>query len=182
VLTFQRLVDDFILESAGARLPDYRRVAEAGVNYIPFPTREYVENGFYGLLGNFAPLLTIIGLLYPVSCMISYITREKEFRQKELMKMMSVTESDIGWSWFMTYMSFHFFTATFAAWTSDVLFDESEFFWLWVFWMLSTVAMVVFCMAMASLTSKTVRAVLIGLLGTCLLVHGATVPSIVRQF
>ena len=81
------------------------------------------------------------------------------------MKMMSVTESDIGWSWFLTFMVFHFITATLAAWISDALFEKSEGFWLWVFWMLTIIAMVVFCMAMASLTSKTVRAILIGILG-----------------
>jgi len=162
-LTFQRLVNDFILESTGAGRAGYR-VAEAGVSYVSFPTREYVESGFYGALGAFGPLLTILGLLYPVACMISYITREKEFRQKELMKMMSVTESDIGWSWFITFMIFHFFTGSFAAWVSSILFEKSSFFFLWVFWMLTIIALVVFCMAMASLTSKTVRAVLIGML------------------
>ena len=167
VLTFQRLVNDFILESSGASIAGYQ-VAEGGVQFVPFPTRQYVQSGFYGQLESFGPLLTILGLLYPVSCMISYITREKELRQKELMKMMSVTESDIGWSWFVTFMTFHFFTATFAAWVSDRLFEKSEGFWLWIFWILSFTAMIVFCMAMASLTSKTVRAVLIGLLGTYL--------------
>lgn len=163
VLTFQRLVNDFILESTGAGRAGYQ-VAQGGVQFVSFPTRAYVESGFYGELGSFGPLLTILGLLYPVACMISYITREKELRQKELMKMMSVTESDIGWAWFSTFMSFHFFTATFAAWVSSRLFENSDGFWLWVFWILSITAMIVYCMALASLTAKTVRAVLVGIL------------------
>lgn len=36
---------------------------------------------------DFAPLLVTLGLLYPVAAMIGYVVREKEFRQKELMKM-----------------------------------------------------------------------------------------------
>lgn len=80
------------------------------------------------------------------------------------MKMMSVSESEIGWSWFLTFMTFHFVTATAAALISDIFFDKSELFWLWVFWMLSYIAFVVFCMWMSSLTSKTTRGVLIGLL------------------
>ena len=40
------------------------------------------------------------------------IVQEKELRQKELMKMMSVTESDLGWSWFLTFFLFHIITAT----------------------------------------------------------------------
>lgn len=118
------------------------------------------------LVTDFGPLLVVLGLLYPVYCMIGYICREKELRQKELMKMMSVTESDIGWSWFVTFLCFHIITATFAAWISAILFENSSGFWLWIFWMLTIIAMVVFCMAMAALTSKTTRGILIGLLGT----------------
>jgi hypothetical protein len=61
------------------------------------------------------PLLYVLGLLYSASAMIGYVTKEKELRQKELMKMMSVTESDIGWSWFMSFFGFYFFVAIIVA-------------------------------------------------------------------
>ena len=48
VLTFQRLVNDFILDQEAGNT-DYR-VAEAGVQFVPFPTRRYVQSGFYGTL------------------------------------------------------------------------------------------------------------------------------------
>jgi len=50
VLTFQRLVNDFILVQTGAVDQGYQ-VAQAGVQFVPFPTRAYVESGFYGTLG-----------------------------------------------------------------------------------------------------------------------------------
>ncbi len=46
VLTFQRLVGDFILNATGAAAQGYK-VSEAGVKYVPFPTRRYEEEGFY---------------------------------------------------------------------------------------------------------------------------------------
>ena len=46
VLTFQRLVGDFILADTTAAEKGYK-VADAGVSYIPFPSPEYEEEGFY---------------------------------------------------------------------------------------------------------------------------------------
>jgi ATP-binding cassette, subfamily A (ABC1), member 3 len=92
------------------------------------------------------------------------MVKEKELKQKELMKMMSVSESDINWSWFATFMLVHFFTATFAALLSSGIYENSDGFLLWVFWMLSMIAIVALSMTLAALTSKTVRATLIGLL------------------
>lgn len=50
VLTFQRLVNDFILDQTNGTAAGYR-VAEASILYVPFPTREYVESGFYSTIG-----------------------------------------------------------------------------------------------------------------------------------
>jgi ATP-binding cassette, subfamily A (ABC1), member 3 len=96
--------------------------------------------------------------------MVSYIAQEKELRQKELMKMMSVTESDIGWSWFVTFMVSNIITATLVTWVSDVLYEETEVLILWVFWLLTFTSIVVFCMTIAALTSKAIRAVFLGIL------------------
>lgn len=49
VLTFQRLVGDFILDQTGAADLGYR-MSRSGVQYVPFPTREYEEEGFYGAI------------------------------------------------------------------------------------------------------------------------------------
>jgi ATP-binding cassette, subfamily A (ABC1), member 3 len=108
----------------------------------------------------------MLGILYPVSTMISYLCKEKEYRQKELMKMMSVTESDIGGSWFCTFMIVNFISATISAFITKALFENSDGLLLWIFWMLTMIGLTVFCMAIASLTSKAIRGVLIGILVT----------------
>jgi ATP-binding cassette, subfamily A (ABC1), member 3 len=94
--------------------------------------------------------------------MIGYITREKESRQKELMKMMSVTESDIGWSWFMTFFLLYFVTGTLTAIMAIQLFVSSDGFLMWIFWMFSFLSFIVYCMFISSLSSKATRAILIG--------------------
>jgi hypothetical protein len=113
---------------------------------------------------DFAPLLIVLGLLYPISSMISYLCKEKELRQKELMKMMSVTESDIGGSWFCTFMIVNFISATISAVFTAALFESSSGLLLWIFWMLTLIALTVFCMAISALTSKSIRGVLVGIL------------------
>lgn len=96
--------------------------------------------------------------------MIGYVTKEKELRQKELMKMMSVTEADIGWSWFMSFFGFYFFVAILVSLVSTQLYTNSEMVYLIIFWILTFLSIVVFTLFLASLTSKSTRGTLIGLL------------------
>lgn len=115
-------------------------------------------------LSDVIPILFSLGLLYPFASMIGYVVREKEHRQKELMKIMSVTESDIGWAWFSTFFLLHLLASTVTAVISSILFEDSEFFPLWLFWQLTILAVIVFAMALSAITSKTSRAVLVGVL------------------
>ncbi|GKY90545.1 hypothetical protein MPSEU_000028200 [Mayamaea pseudoterrestris] len=163
VLTMQRLVHDFFMDISGAKEQGYF-VSQNGVAFVQFPTPQYIKNGFYASVSGYGPLLVTLGLLYPVAAMIMYVVREKELRQKELMKMMSVTESDIGWAWFVTFYSVAFLTASASAGVSMSLYENSEFLPLWIFWILVFLSVTVFSMAVAAFTAKTVRAVLIGLL------------------
>lgn len=80
------------------------------------------------------------------------------------MKTMSVTESDIGWSWFLTFFMFNMVTATITAFISMGLYENSKGFYLWLFWVLTFLALTVFSMFISTLTSKSSRAILIGLL------------------
>jgi ATP-binding cassette, subfamily A (ABC1), member 3 len=121
----------------------------------PLPTPIKTETG---------PMLIALGLLYPVAAMIGSVVREKELRQKELMKMMSVSESDIGWSWFLSFALFHLVSATLASIASTFLFTNASFRILWIFWVFSFLAVIAFVMAISTVSSKTPRSVLIGLL------------------
>lgn len=115
---------------------------------------------------DFAPILIMLGLLYPISSMISYLCKEKELRQKELLKMMSVSESDLGGSWFCTFVVVHLISSIFSALFSAILFERSNGLLLWIFWILTMISLTCFCMAISSITSKPIRGVLIGLITT----------------
>jgi len=109
-------------------------------------------------------LLVVLGLVYPIAAMIMYIAREKEKGQKELMKILGATESDLGWAWFMTFFLFNIISATIVSGVSMALFENSKGRYLWFFWVLSFLALTVFAMFLATLTAKTLRAVMIGIL------------------
>jgi len=109
-------------------------------------------------------LLVVLGLVYPIAAMIMYIAREKEKGQKELMKILGATESDLGWAWFMSFFLFNIISATIVSGVSMALFENSKGRYLWFFWVLSFLALTVFAMFLAALTGKTLRAVMIGIL------------------
>jgi ABC-2 family transporter protein len=163
-LATQRLVQDFVLENVTAAKDQGYFVAEHGVRFMRFPAKPFETKGFYAELALYMPLLMTLGILYPCAAMISYIVQEKEIRAKELMKMMGLTESELGWSWFLTFWSFHVLTATFVTMVTGVLFENSDTFPLFVFWQLAYLAFVVLSMMLSTLVSKTTRGVLIGLL------------------
>jgi ATP-binding cassette subfamily A (ABC1) protein 3 len=112
----------------------------------------------------FVPLFVTLSLLYPVAAMVRYIVLEKELRQKELMKMMSVKESDIGWSWFLSFLVFHIITATAAAAMSTQFYAKSSPVLLWIFWEFTMLSIITFTMFLAALFSKSARATLVSLL------------------
>ena len=159
-VTIQRLVDDWILSDSGVNAT----VAENGAVFVPFPSKEYTRRGFYGSIGPFAPLLFTLGLLYPVSSTIRSVVLEKELRQKELMKMMSVTEWEIGWSWFISFYVFFAPAGVLTAIFTNLLYSTSTFVWQLVFWQLTFIACIVFCFLIAAISTKATKATLIGIM------------------
>jgi ABC-type multidrug transport system fused ATPase/permease subunit len=96
--------------------------------------------------------------------MISYVVQEKELRQKELMKMMSVSECDIECSWFITFMILNIVAASFSTFVSCFLFPYSSPYLLWIFWVFTYFALTLFCTALAACSNVATRGVFMGLL------------------
>jgi len=159
-VTIQRLLDDWILSDSGVTAT----VAQNGAVFLPFPTKEYTQSGFYENISAFAPLLFTLGLLYPIASTIRSIVLEKELRQKELMKMLSVTECDIGWSWFVSFYLFFAPSGLITAVFTNLLYSSSDFVWIMVFWQLTFIACIVYCFLIASISTKATRATLIGIM------------------
>jgi len=162
-LTIQRLVDDFIIYDTGVRDQGYF-VSENGVSFVDFPSKEFITDGFYAQVSAYVPLLVVLGLLYPVAAIIRFIVSEKEMRQKELMKMMSVTESAIELSWFLSSFAFFFISGIFCTIASAALYPKASAAMLFIFWQLGFLSIVIFAMTIASVFSKTTRATVVGIL------------------
>jgi len=159
-ITIQRLVDDWILSDSGVEVT----VAQNSAVFLPFPTKEYTKSGFYQTIAPFAPLLFTLGLLYPVSSTIRSIVLEKELRQKELMKMMGVTEAELGWGWFTSFYLFFCPCGILTAVFTNLLYAQSSFGWLLLFWQLTFISCIVYCFVISSISTKATRATLIGIM------------------
>lgn len=159
-LTIQRLVGDFIQSDTNSGY----NVAENGVSFADFPSKEYVQDGFYAVVASFVPLLLVLGLLFPFATMIRGMVREKEMRQKELMKMMSVSEFALEVSWFLSLYGFSFFSGILLTAMSTLFYEQASPLALFVFWQFAFISIVVFSMFISAFFSKTPRATLVGVI------------------
>jgi ATP-binding cassette subfamily A (ABC1) protein 1 len=102
-------------------------------------------------------IMICLGLLMPVASMVGAICREKELRQKELMRMMGVTEAEIGWSWFISYVLFYVcIVATIVSIVSFQLYENSNPMALFGFWILTFTALIT-CKSLQSVYSPCFR-------------------------
>jgi len=159
-ISIQRLVDDWIIFHSGADI----RIAENGVSFVDFPSKEYTRDGFYATINPYAPLLLVLGFLSPISVVIRYVVLEKELRQKELMKMMSISESALELSWFISFFGFFIMVSIFSTIASVFLYTKASPGLLLLFWIVSSLSIVLFCLAISALFSKSTRATLVGIL------------------
>ena len=123
---------------------------------------------FFATHTGFLPLFLTLGLLYPCASMISYMAQERELGQKEFLQMMSVTEWQIGSSWFCTFLALHTITAAILARVSSPLFAHSDRTILWIFWQSTFLALIAFSSSIPSWISPyagtATRTALIGLM------------------
>jgi ATP-binding cassette, subfamily A (ABC1), member 3 len=80
------------------------------------------------------------------------------------MKMMSVAECDIGWSWFLSFWIFHNVTALCMSAAFNAFYPQSSFLYIWILWFLGWTAIISFSMFLASFFSRSTTATLVGLL------------------
>jgi ABC-type multidrug transport system ATPase subunit len=162
-LTIQRLVNDWIIDDSGAKAAG-SFISENGVSFADFPSFEYIRDGFYAQIAPYAPLLIVLGLLFSVSSSIKSIVSEKELRQKELMKMMSISEFAIGCSWFLSTYAFFFIMGILTTICTKFVYAKANFFALLLFWELSYLSIVTLILTVSAIFYKATRASLVGIL------------------
>ncbi|CAD2216723.1 ATP-binding protein cassette protein subfamily A, member 9 [Angomonas deanei] len=74
------------------------------VVYTPMPTPSFVAHKFLAVGGMLAPLVIVLGFLYPVSQMTKRIVVEKELRIREAMLIMGLSEGIMYLAWALVYM------------------------------------------------------------------------------
>ncbi len=78
--------------------------------------------------------------------------------------MQSVTECDIGWSWFLSFYAFFAPAGLLTAVFTNLLYSTSNFMWQLVFWQLTFISCIVFCFLIAAVSTKATKATLIGIM------------------
>ena len=76
----------------------------------------------------------------------------------------SVTECDIGWSWFVSFYAFFAPAGVLTAVFTNLLYSNSSFVWLFIFWQFSFIACIVYCFLIAAISTKATRATLLGIM------------------
>lgn len=102
--------------------------------------------------------------MYPMASAVRSIVSEKELRQKELMKMMSITEFTIGWSWFVSLWIFYFLIGIGCTIVTALLYENSAVPMIFFFWQISLLAVLMYAKVIAAVNVKTSRATLISVL------------------
>ena len=77
---------------------------------------------------------------------------------------MSVKESDIGWSWFISFFCLHIITSIGTTIMSVLLYENSSTGLLFFFWLFTFMAIITFTMFLGALFSRATRATLVTLL------------------
>ncbi len=106
----------------------------------------------------------MLGLLYPVAAIIRSVVSEKELRQKELMKMLSISESAIELTWFISSYSFFAISALLSTVACSMLYPLASPMLLFIFWEIGFLQVVLFSMVVSAVFAKATRAVLVGIL------------------
>ena len=162
-ITLQRLVNDFIIFDGTDGDINYQ-VAEGGVGYVPFPSIPYIEEGFFGSIGPYVPLILVLLMLYQVSNMIRFLVTEKEQRQVELLKIMSVSQFQLEFTWITSFLAFHIPSAIICGILSTLFWEKADSSTLIFFWVLLVTCNILFCTAIGAISSKATRGTLVGLL------------------
>ncbi|XP_043815842.1 ABC transporter A family member 1 isoform X2 [Manihot esculenta] len=146
--TLQQVVDSFIIFSAQQtvtntanghiELPSsnssssflkvpWTQMSPSKIRIAPFPTREYTDDEFQTIVKNVMGVLYLLGFLYPISRLISYLVFEKEQKIREGLYMMGLKDGIFHLSWFITYaLQFAISSGIITACTMNNLFQHSD--------------------------------------------------------
>ncbi|CAG9326092.1 unnamed protein product [Blepharisma stoltei] len=132
--------------------------------FVPMYYDEYVSDDFITLIANTLPFFLIISYLVPVCRMISLIVQEKEYKIKEMMMIMGLSNKAYWLSWITYYFSVYTLIAAVGAIISTKLFKYSNIGVMFVSYWLYGMSCLAFSVFISTFFSKSRSAVMLGLM------------------
>jgi ATP-binding cassette subfamily A (ABC1) protein 1 len=132
----------------------------------PFPAPGYTFDIFASIIKGFLGLFLTISFTWPVTKIIGAIVLEKETRQKELMKIMGVSETALVISWILLYLILFLVQSLLITLTATYggLFSHSNFFLVFLFFFLFGMSIFAFAAFVSSFFSQAKTAATVGAL------------------
>ena len=124
----QNWVDNYIIQQITGDANSY-----IAAMFVPMYYDEWVDDDFLPLIKDNFGLLIIIAYLVPISRMIAQIVQEKEYKIKEMMMMMGLSNFPYWMSWITYYSILYLVLAIFATaiiGTQIFVYAQKGFFFL----------------------------------------------------
>jgi ATP-binding cassette subfamily A (ABC1) protein 3 len=127
------------------------------------PTESFKSDDFQYVIGSTLGIFYIMSFLYPVSRIIRGLVLEKEYRIKEGMKMMGLTDTIYNSSWFITtFIQMTIISVLITGVSSTTVFAYSNKLFVFLYFEVFSLAVMNLCFLLATLFSKSKTAALMG--------------------
>ncbi|KAH9599693.1 hypothetical protein LSM04_001176 [Trypanosoma melophagium] len=122
---------------------------------VPTPTAAYDQQLFLSIAGQLAPLIVVMGFLYPVSQLTRLIVVEKELRLREAMLIMGLSEAAMYFAWFVVYLLQYMITSLLMALIMKLTYmSKSNFFVIFLLLFLFSLSTITLSALFAALFSR----------------------------
>jgi ATP-binding cassette subfamily A (ABC1) protein 3 len=127
------------------------------------PTKSFKSDDFQYVIGSTLGIFYIMSFLYPVSRIIRSLVLEKEYRIKEGMKMMGLTDTVYNSSWFITtFIQMTIISILITGVSSTTVFAYSNKLFVFIYFEVFSLAVISLCFLLATLFSRSKTAALMG--------------------
>jgi hypothetical protein len=157
-LTLQQVVDQYILKFVNGH--SKTRIMESiGL----MPTESFESDDFQYVIASTLGIFYMLSFLYPVSRIIRGLVLEKEFRIKEGMKMMGLTDMIYNSSWAITtVLQMTVVSILITLVSSTTVFAYSNKFFVFLYFEVFSLAVINMCFLLATMFSRSKTASLLG--------------------
>ncbi|CAG9334828.1 unnamed protein product [Blepharisma stoltei] len=152
-------IDNYILKTYSNNTNPY-----IAAGFVPMYYDDYVSDDFISLISTMLPFFVVISYLVPVCRMVSLIVQEKEYKIKEMMMIMGLSNKAYWLSWVTYYFTVYTLIAIIGGLISISLFKYSNAGMLLLLFWLYGISCLTFSIFISTFFSKSRSAVMLGLM------------------